>query len=66
MPRFFTDTHYCIDSITGVPMFGCEHEWDSTTAPFAGGKELVVRTCTECGRYEKWLSLNRKRSALNF
>ena len=61
-----SNTHYIIDSITGVPMFGCSHEWDATTAPTCGGKTLVVRTCTECGRYEKWLQLSRPRPALKF
>lgn len=61
-----SNTHYLIDSITGVPMFGCSHEWESTSAYLANGQSTVVRVCTECSRYEKWLSLSRPRTALKF
>lgn len=59
------NTHYCIDSTTGVPMFGCTHEWDVTHATAPGNKSLIVRYCMECGRYEKWLSLASARKAIH-
>lgn len=61
-----SQTHYIIDSITGVPMFGCSHAWDSKTRPTCGGKTIVERTCVACGRYEQWLQLSRPRPALKF
>jgi hypothetical protein len=61
-----SQTHYCIDSITGVPMLGCSHDWDVTEAFTAGGKSLVIRFCNDCSRFEKWLQLSRSRSALKF
>ena len=48
------NTMYCIDSATGVPMFGCEHKWGQSSWKMAG-RLVLRRTCDTCGRYEKWL-----------
>ena len=48
------NTMYCIDSITGIPMFGCEHDWGQSSYKVAG-RLVLRRECRSCGRYEKWL-----------
>jgi len=58
-------THYLIGS-NGISNIMCRHEWTSTSRPTAGGKNIVDRSCSKCGRQERWLSLSRKRSALKF